>query len=89
MKAYNEYMDNISVSDTLHRRFVSCVAGVRPSHRPMTVRRSVTALACLAVILLGVFSVQRLFPNTVAPITDSSQQSEATGPAVTEPNGSE
>ena len=89
MKAYNEYMDRISVPDTLHRRFISCAADRKTSRRPMAVRRYATAFACLAVILLGVLSVPRLFPNTVAPATDSSQQPEASGPAITEPNGSE
>jgi len=86
MKAYNEYMDNISVSDTLHRRFVSCVANVSSSHRPMIVRRYATAFACLVVILLGVLTVPRLLPENTMPITDSSQQPKTTGPVVTKPD---
>lgn len=67
MKAYNEYMDNISVSDTLHRRFVSCTTNARPSRCPIMVRRYTAAFACLAVILLGVLTVPRLLQNNMVP----------------------
>lgn len=70
MKAYNEYMDNISVSDTLHRRFISYAANARPAHRPPIVRRYAAAFACLAVILLGVLTVPHLLPDNVTPITE-------------------
>ncbi len=89
MKAYNEYMDNISVSDTLHHRFVSCAADIRPTRRPIIARRYATAFACLAVILLGVLTVPRLLPENAIPITGPAGQPEATGPDVTEPGGSE
>ena len=88
MKAYNDYMDNISVSDTMHRRFVLCATNARPERCPFTVRRYATAFACLAVILLGVLTVPRLLPDNVTPITGPSQQPEATGPTITEPGGS-
>lgn len=89
MKAYNEYIDNISVSDTLHRQFVSCVTNASPSRRPIMIRRYATAFACLAVILLGVFAVPKLFQDNVTPITDLSQQPGTTGSDVTEPGSSE
>ena len=73
MKAYNEYMDNIVVSDTLHRKLISCAAHSGPSRRPITARRSAAAFACLAVILLGALTVLRLLPNNVTPITDASR----------------
>jgi len=67
MKAYNEYMDNISVSDTLHLKFVTCAANARSARRSTTVRRYAAAFACLAVILLGVLTVPRLLQNGVVP----------------------
>lgn len=88
MKAYSDYMDNISVSDTLHHRFVSCATNARPARRPMIVRRYAPAFACLAVILLGVLTMPRLFPDNVTPITDSSQQTGTTDPAITDPDSS-
>jgi len=86
MKAYNEYMDNISVSDTLHRKFVTCAANAKLAHRSTSVRRYATAFACLAVILLGVLTVQRLHPENTMPITDSSQLPKATDSVVTKPD---
>ncbi|HHV08710.1 MAG TPA: hypothetical protein GXX75_00330 [Clostridiales bacterium] len=86
MKAYNDYMDNISVSDTLHRRFISCTANARPARHPIMVRRYATAFACLAAILLGVLTVPRLLPDNVTPITDSSHQPGVTSPAISEPD---
>ena len=67
MKAYNEYMDNISVSDTLHRRFISCATDTRPVRRPIMARRYTAAFACLAVILLGVLTVPRLLQSDITP----------------------
>ncbi|KPU46069.1 hypothetical protein OXPF_05520 [Oxobacter pfennigii] len=86
MKAYNDYMDNISVSDTLHRRFTSYATNTRPARRSTMVRRYAAAFTCLAVILLGMLTVPRLLPDNVTPITDSSHQLGATGPAITKPD---
>ncbi len=83
MKAYNEYMDNISVSDTLHRRLVSCAANVRPTGRLIAIRRYAAAFVCLAMILLGVLTVPRLSPGNSLPIADPSQQPATNPPAVT------
>ena len=76
MKAYNEYMDDIVVPNTLHRRIVSCTAQAGLSRRPTAVRRSAAAFACLAVIVISALTVPRLLPNTESD------------PAVTEPNSS-
>ncbi len=72
MKAYNDYMDNISVSDTQHRRFVTCAATVKPSRRSIMARRYAAAFACLAVILLGALTVPRLLQNNVVPAPGSN-----------------
>ena len=89
MKAYNEYPENTSVSDTLHSRFLSCAADAGPTRRPTIVKRCATVFACLAVILLGVLTVPHLLPNNVIPIVAPSQQPESTAPAIAEPGGSE
>ena len=70
MKAYNEYMHKMSVSDTLHQRLVSCVADARPVRRPITIRRYAAAFACLAVVLISVFTMPRLTQHNVAPTQD-------------------
>ncbi|HBK85801.1 MAG TPA: hypothetical protein DDZ53_07215 [Firmicutes bacterium] len=70
MKAYNEYMHKMSVSDTLHQRLVSCVADARPVRRPITIRRYAAAFACLAVVLISVFIMPRLTQHNVAPTQD-------------------
>jgi len=71
MKAYSEYMDKISVSNTLHHRLVSCTANVKPSRRPTAVRRYAAALASLAVILLGVLTVPQLLQDGTEPTPDN------------------
>lgn len=67
MKAYNDYMNNISVSDALHRRLVSCIAKPEPRRRPVMVRRYAAAFACLAVILVSVFTMPQLLQDNVTP----------------------
>jgi hypothetical protein len=73
MKAYNEYMNNIVVSNTLHRKFISCATHAEPSRRPIAVRRSAAAFACLTMILLGALTIPRLLPDNVTPVTDASR----------------
>lgn len=70
MKAYSEYMNRLLVSDTLHQRLVSCAADVRPVRRPITIRRYAAAFACLAVVLISVFTMPRLTQHNVAPTQD-------------------
>lgn len=70
MKAYSEYMNTISVSDTLHQKLVSCADNARPGRRPITIRRYAAAFACLAVILLGVFTIPQLMQHDITPIPD-------------------
>lgn len=67
MKAYNEYMDKISVSGTLHQRLVSCADKARPERRPIMIKRYAAAFACLAVVLLGVFTIPKLMQHNVTP----------------------
>lgn len=63
MKAYNEYMDSISVSDTLHRKLASCASKVKPIHRSFVVRRYAAIFTCLAAILLGVLTMPHPLPK--------------------------
>ena len=67
MKAYNEYMNNISVSDTLHQKLVSCVSNTKPEHHPNKIRRYAAAFACLAVVLLGIFAMPQLMQHNIPP----------------------
>lgn len=86
MKAYNEYMDNISVSDALHRRFITYAANTDRSHHSTIVRRYAAVFASLAAILLGILIVPQLLQKNAAPITGSSQNPGANVPAVTKSN---
>jgi len=79
MKAYNDYLDAISVSNTLHNRFVSCATNAGPARYLTMVRRYAAAFACLAVVLLGALTVPRLFPENTLPIAGLSQQPAAGG----------
>lgn len=67
MKAYNEYMDNISVSEALHHELLAYATDGRSPRRLIMIRRYATAFACLAVIMLGMLTVPRLMQNNVAP----------------------
>ncbi len=66
MKAYNEYMDKVSVSNTLHEKIMSRTE-VTPKYRPIMIRRYIAAFAYLAVVLLGVFIIPKLSQHNVAP----------------------
>jgi len=67
MKAYNEYMNKISVSDTLHQKLVSCATDARPVRCPFTGKRYAIAFACLAGILLSVDTMPQLLQHNVTP----------------------
>jgi hypothetical protein len=67
MKAYNKYMDKISVSSTLHQKIMSCADNARTKHRPIMLKRYTAAFACLAVVLLGVFTIPKLLQHNVMP----------------------
>ncbi len=66
MKAYNKYMDKIMVSNTLHEKIMSRTEG-RPKRWPIMIKRYTAAFACLAVVLLGVFTISKLTQHDVAP----------------------
>jgi hypothetical protein len=80
MKAYNEYMDKISVSDVLHRKFVSCVQSTGPARSTAVTRRYAAVFACLAVILSGVAIMPWLLQGK-EPVTPGDNLS------VTQPGG--
>lgn len=68
MKAYKKYMDKISVSGTLHQRLVSCAGNAIAERRPSRIKRYAAAFACLAIVLLGVFTIPKLMQHNVTPI---------------------
>jgi hypothetical protein len=84
MKAYNKYMDKITVSNTLHDKIMSRIEA-RPKHWPIMIKRSTAVFACLALVLLGVFTISKLTPTpgnnpsviepgTITSETDSSSK---------------
>lgn len=68
MKAYNKYMDKISVSSTLHQKIMSCSDNARTVRRSIIIKRYTAAFACFAMILFGVFTIQELIQNNVTPM---------------------
>lgn len=81
MKFYNDYIDNISVDDALHRKIMAGVTA-KPRRRTVPVRRYTTAFACLAVVLLGVLTVPKLLSSGI--ITPSKNQPGVTAPVDTQ-----
>jgi hypothetical protein len=69
MKAYNKYMDKISVSNTLHEKIMSRTEA-RPKRWPIMIKRYTAVSACLAIVLLGVFTTSQLMQNNVTPVPD-------------------
>lgn len=90
MKAYNKYMDKISVSSTLHQKIMSRVDNPRSKRQSIMIKRYTAAFTCLAVVLLGVFTIPKLTqhnvtptpgnnppvlePGTITPVPDSSSK---------------
>lgn len=69
MKAYNEYMNKISVPDTLHQKIVSCANSAAPKRDPVVLKRYVAVFACLAVVLLGIMIITQPGEEIVSPGT--------------------
>ena len=67
MKAYNKYMDKISVSSTLHQKIMSRVDNPRSKRQSIMIKRYTAAFTCLAVVLLGVFTIPKLTQHNVTP----------------------
>lgn len=59
-KIYNEYMNSISVSDTLHRKIVSGATGVKSVHRTNTTKRYAMVFTCFAVVMLSIVATSWL-----------------------------
>lgn len=72
MKAYNEYMNQIYVSDTLHQKILSCAGNARPVRRPVIPRRYAAAFACLIVVMLGIFTIPQIIWRNTVPLPDQS-----------------
>lgn len=81
MKAYNKYMDKISVSSTLHQKIMSYANNAGAKHRPIMIKRYTAAFACLAVVLLGVFAIPKLTQHNATPTQGDS-------PSVLQPSSS-
>lgn len=73
MRAYKEYMNNISVSEKAHHKFVSCVTNANHVNHKIIIRRYAVTFTCLALILLGVLTVPHLFRNDFKPTTNLPQ----------------
>ena len=67
MKAYNKYMDNISVSSTLHQKIMSRADDAKQKRWPIMLKRHTAVLACLAVVLLVLFTIPKLTQYNVTP----------------------
>lgn len=78
MKAYKKYMDKIIVSNTLHEK-IMLRTETRPKRWSITIKRYTAAFACLAVVLLGVFTIPKLTQHNVTPTPGNN-------PSVLEPS---
>lgn len=67
MKAYNKYMDEVTVSNTLHENIMSRIEAA-PKPWPAMIRRYAAAFACLAVVFLGIFAVSKLAQHNASLI---------------------
>jgi hypothetical protein len=87
MKKYNEYMDRISVSDTLHHQIIARTSG-RPRRWSIMIRRYTASIVAVAAILLVVITIPRLLQNRLAPIPDGNPSVLKPGLNTPKPNGS-
>jgi hypothetical protein len=87
MKAYNKYMDKISVSNTLHEKIMSRTEA-RPKRWPIMIKRYTAAFACLALVLLGVFTIPKLTQHNVAPTPGNNQPALEPGTITPVPDSS-
>jgi hypothetical protein len=88
MKAYNEYMNKILVSSTLHQRLVSCADDTRHVHRPIMIKRYAAAFACLAVVLLGLFAMSQFMQNNLTPTPGENPSVSQSGKDAPAPDAS-
>jgi len=89
MKAYNKYMDKISVSNALHQKIMSRADNTRPKRWPIIIKRYTAAFACLAVVLLGVFTIPKLTQHNITPTPGANPsvlQPESRSPITSVPN---
>lgn len=87
MKAYNKYMDKISVSSELHQKIMSRTdAG--PQRWPIMIKRYTAAFACLAVVLFGVFTIPKLTQHNVTPTPGDSSSVLQPGSSTPAPDAS-
>jgi hypothetical protein len=87
MKAYNKYMDKISVSNTLHEKIMSR-AEARPKRWPVMIKRYTAVFACLAVVLLGVFTIPKLTQHNVTPTPGNNPSVLEPGTIIPTPDSS-
>ena len=66
MKSYNEYMNNIVVSNTLHRKFLAVASGTKHARRPAMIKRYAVLFTYLAALLLSISVIPKLL-NSLIP----------------------
>lgn len=88
MKAYNDYMNKITVSSTLHQKLVSCAGNTRPKRLPIMIKRYTAAFACFAVVLLGVFTIPKLTQHNVTPTPGDNPSVLQPGSSIPAPDAS-
>jgi hypothetical protein len=88
MKVYNDYMNKITVSSTLHQKLVSCADSTSPKGWPIMFRRYTAVFACFAVVLLGVFTISKLMRHNVTPTPGDSPSVLHPGSSISEPDAS-
>jgi len=88
MKAYNEYMNKISVSDALHQKLVSCAINAKPVRRPNMIKRYSIAFACLAAVLLSVFAIPQILQYDATPTPGNNPSVLEPGTVIPTPGSS-
>lgn len=85
MKAYNKYMDKISVSSELHQKIMSCTnSGAK--HLPIVIKHYTAVFACLCVAFLGVLTIQKFMQHNVVPTPGNNQSVLETDTATPAPD---
>jgi hypothetical protein len=88
MKVYNDYMNKITVSSTLHQKLVSCADSTSPKGWPIMFKRYTAVFACFAVVLLGIFTISKLTRHNVMPTPGDSPPVLQSGSSISEPDES-
>ncbi|HBT17988.1 MAG TPA: hypothetical protein DEB05_13665 [Firmicutes bacterium] len=85
MKAYNKYIDNISVSSILHQKIMSCADDTRPKRWSIMIKCYAVAFACLAVVLLSIVTIPQLMQSNVLSMPGDNPSVLQPGTNITTP----